>query len=620
MAKKKKGQVVDRDPEVEQVLKWHSAILAGEARRENYAKRYRWEDFIDQFKGHFHIDELALDPEISIPPINLVFAYLKTEIPSLYLRDPHFEITPKQESSILSAKIREMAINYIWRQKRMKRESKKNIWDGKLVGHSWFKTGYTGKFMPIEDGNGHISEYVENEDFFGYRVSWKDISFNPEAIDPPHDCRWIAHRFFRPLADVQANERYSHTKELLGSPLIPDDHPQRRTGVGSDGSETLWVKMYEVWDIVNKQVFVVAEGLDRYLEKPKKWRYKMRGFPFSFLSFNPVNDEPYPVPDVYQFETQILELMKIRAMQLDHLKRFNRQMEAEKGALDDEAKVNLSQGRTGAVIEVNQIGKLQPISYPSIQTDIYAIEERVKEDLINVSGQSPMERGGAQKTTTRTIGELLEIQKGAKNRRSEQVDTMEDFLEDCARNLISLLMQYADTPFYIKLTGKESQELLQMLANRPSATKRGAVTTQEGFTFTKEDIQGEYDIDVKVGSTVPLDRENKINLLISILDLIPKLGAIPGGPVIGTLALEIASELDMPSIERAIQQEIQLQQKMKAEAEAKQQEAQRIEAAKFGVEKQLDADKIQSSQTGDLLKVLTTAINASGGNNKEASN
>jgi hypothetical protein len=312
--------------------------------------------------------------------------------------------------------------------------------------------------------------------------------------------------------------------------------------------------------------------------------------------------------------------MKIRAMQLDHLKRFNRQMEAEKGALDDEAKVNLSQGRTGAVIEVNQIGKLQPISYPSIQTDIYAIEERVKEDLINVSGQSPMERGGAQKTTTRTIGELLEIQKGAKNRRSEQVDTMEDFLEDCARNLISLLMQYADTPFYIKLTGKESQELLQMLANRPSATKRGAVTTQEGFTFTKEDIQGEYDIDVKVGSTVPLDRENKINLLISILDLIPKLGAIPGGPVIGTLALEIASELDMPSIERAIQQEIQLQQKMKAEAEAKQQEAQRIEAAKFGVEKQLDADKIQSSQTGDLLKVLTTAINASGGNNKEASN
>jgi hypothetical protein len=148
----------------------------------------------------------------------------------------------------------------------------------------------------------------------------------------------------------------------------------------------------------------------------------------------------------------------------------------------------------------------------------------------------------------------------------------------------------------------------------------GAITTNEGFTFTRDDIQGEFDIDVKVGSTIPLDRENKLNMLISILNLIPRLGAIPGGPVIGTLALEIASELDMPSIEQAVRQEVQLQQKMKAEAEAKRNEAQQIEAAKFGAEKQLEAEKIQSGQTGDILKVLTTAINASGGNNKGVSN
>jgi len=63
-----------------------------------------------------------------------------------------------------------------------------------------------------------------------------------------------------------------------------------------------------------------------------------------------------------------------------------------------------------------------------------------------------------------------------------------------------------------------------------------------------------------------------------------------------------------------------LQQKMKAEAEAEKQKMQQIHAAYYGAEKQLDAEKIQSKNTGDLLKVLTTKINASGGNDRGVSN
>lgn len=614
MAKKRKVKVAEPGTkEAEEVLKWRSLIDLSERKREKAADEFRWRDFLEEFKGNFKIGDFAVDPNISIPPINLVYAYLKTEIPSLYLRDPHFEVNPKNGSSVLSAKIREIAINYIWRHKRMKRETKKNIWDAKLVGHSWFKTGYTGRFGTIEDGNGHLMEYIESEDFFGYRVPWNHITYNLESTDPPVDSRWVAHEIWRPLEDVKKNERYQNTESLNPTPvttandLTKNDLEKR--------SETLWVRMWEVWDIVNQQVFTLAEGLDTYLEPPKKWPYKMRGYPFTRLAFNPINDESYPVPDVFMFEPQILELIKIRAQQLDHIKRFNRILETEKGNLDEEAKTNLSLGLTGSVIEANQIGKINPVAYPAIQTDIYAVEERVKEDMINVSGQSPLERGGTQKTTTRTIGELLQIQRGAQNRRSEQVDIVEDFLEDCARNIISLLMQFADAPFYVKLTGREPQQLLQELALRPSAQDPNAITTTEGFTFTKEDIQGEYDVDIKVGSTIPLDRENKINLMLQVMELAPKMGAIPGGPVNASLAKMIGEELDMPELLQAIQEELLVQQQRQAQAQQQAEQQQQIQAAQFGLEKQLEADKIAAKQTGDLIKLRTATVNAQGGQN-----
>ena len=415
MAKKKE---LKKSEEQDEVTKNLASISLSLKIRDQVAREFRWKDYIDQSKGKYSIDQITNDPEIEIPPINLVHAFLKEEIPSLYLRDPHFEISPRNGSSIQSAKIREMALNHIWNQKRMKRESKKNIHDAKLVGHSWFKTGFTGKFGTVEDGNGNITEFIESQDFFGYRVSWKDIVINPEAIDPPHDCRWIAHRIVRPLSDVKSNSRYVNTETLEGSSAQPNDGVEMTDDERRFMSDVKWVTLWEVWDKVNDQVYTLAEGHDRYLEPPKKWPYKMRGFPFSFLGFNKVIDEPYPIPDPYYFEPQVLQLIKIRAQQMDHLKRANRQIEIEDGVMDEEQEQNMAQGLTGNLIKVRTLGKIKPLEFNNVPFDAYAIEERVKEDLVRVSGQDPIGGVGFQKTTTRTISELIQRQKGAQNRRS----------------------------------------------------------------------------------------------------------------------------------------------------------------------------------------------------------
>lgn len=613
MAIKKKAEKL-QDPEADEVRRWMLRIKASEAYRDRMAGRYRWKEIVEEYKGQSNAIQNATD--IYIPPLNYQFAYVKTEIPSLTLRDPNIKVNPKNGKSILAAKILTKALNYLWRVNRYKRENKKNVLDVKLVGHSWFKSGYTGRSSVVEDGEKQF-EFISSESFFGYRVPYDAICFNQDSLDPPYDCTWIAHAVWLPMADLKAKDSgYKNTNDLQPSdPMQPDPLSQNvRQQSGGDkakedpGSDK--VKVYEVWDKIQNKVLVVCDQSDHFLRPPRPWPCKFKGFPFSYLEVNDNPDAPYGIPDVFMFDSQVYELTKVRAMELDHVKRFNRQLLVRKNSITGESVANFQEGRTGALIEadigpnesINNV--ITPIPYPQLQPDIYQIEQRIKEDMINVSGQSATERGATQQTSTRTFRELAQMDRGAKNRRSEQVDAVEDFVEDIAGNQIALLQQLADAPFFVRVSGEDPQAVMQELQQRPSALKPGAVTDSTGFTFTKEDIIGEFDIDVVPGSTAPLDSDTKMQHLLDILDKLPALGAMPGGPVIAAIGLGIAEELDIPEVVEAIKQEGQLQQKQQAEAQAKADEAQHLQVADSAAKHQLEAEKVATKQTEALTKAL----------------
>lgn len=611
MAKKEKKTA--QSPEAGEVRLWRDRIKASEKYRDTIASRYRWKEIVEEYKGQS--DTIQENSDIYIPDLNYVFAYIKTEIPSLYLRDPKIKVNPKNERSIRSAKILTKALNYLWRVNRYKRENKKNILDTKLVGHSWFKSGYTGKAQVVEDNN-QVYEFIDSEAFFGYRVPFDKITFNRDAMDPPYDCSWIAQEVWIPLSEVQKKDSgYKHVEDLQASdPAEPEPDQQNVKNEDADKAKedpgSNKVKFYEIWDKVNKKILVISDQVDAYHKPPRDWPCEFKGMPYSFLELNDNPDCPYGIPDVFTFEDQIHELVKVRAMQLDHLKRFNRQLIGRKGALSDEAKSDFAMGRTGAYIEADigpneSIGNVvAPIPYPNIQTDIYAIEARIKEDLINVSGQSATERGATQQTSTRTFRELAQMDKGAKNRRSEQIDAVEDFIEDIATNQIALLQQLADVPFYVRVTGEPEQEIIEGLESRPSASKQGAVTDDTGFTFTKEDIVGEFDIEVVAGSTAPLDSEMKMQRLMEILETLPKLGAQPGGPVTAVVGTGIAEELDMPEVITAIKQELELTAQRMQQQAAEAEEAKQLQIADRAAEMELEAQKVATKQAEAMIKAF----------------
>lgn len=608
---------------MKEIQKWHKRIHLSKALMEKVAADYNWKDIIDEYHGKYNWSRWGLS-DIYIPPLNLTFAYVQSEIPALYLRDPHIKVNPKNEQSIDAAKIMEKAINYIWKHQRIKRENTKNIQDALLVGHTWFKVGYSGEFGVAEDSNGNRYEFIEKENFFGYRIPWDCVYFNPDSIDPPYDCTWIAHEIWATKENVEKNPIYNQeaVKDLQYSAKKNKDNVSKGTvdyASYSPSEEANLCCLYEIWDKESGTKFTISPGSSQYLEEPKPWPYELRGFPFSCLVFNPSSSYPYGIPDVYTFRPQILELIKVYAMMLDHVKRFNRQLVVKGTPLSADSMAILKQGITGAVLnDVAADTVIEPIQYPPIQQDVYAIERLLKEVLINVSGQSPQERGATQQTSTRTFRELSQIQKGAENRRSRKIGTVEEFIEDIASNLVALLQQFADVPFYVRTTGQDAAEIAQALANRPSAQKAGAVTGAAGFTFTKEDIQGEFDLEVVAGSTAPLDRLQTMDTLMNILPELQQLGVLPGGPVVGAIGSIIAENLEMPEIQRAMKAEAQLQEQNKQQQSQESQQAKdlaiaaqtskiNIDAANVGIKQNklmVETAKHQMPSAADQLKAM----------------
>jgi len=85
-----------------------------------------------------------------------------------------------------------------------------------------------------------------------------------------------------------------------------------------------------------------------------------------------------------------------------------------------------------------------------------------------------------------------------------------------------------------------------------------------GIKFTREAIQGDYDIEAKAGSTLPLNRENKVKLIESSLQLGPAIGVVPGSPTSIALGKALFRELDMLEVSEAFDQQAQQMQMVAA--------------------------------------------------------
>ena len=548
------------------VNKWLKRISNARDARDEEKNNRSWTRFLDYYEGKYNIS--PLDQHMKIIPANYVFGYVHTELARLYFRDPHIAVNPKSMAYIQRAKLAEVALNYLVTELSLKNQITKALIDTFLIGHGWLKYGYSAalghmetasdvsktgrrrsKDQPVEE----VNDFIKSEEVFVTYVPWEDVVFDVMAKDPPYDCRWVAHRLVKPLEAVKASDMYEGTSSLHSN-YTPKDYR---------GDVDL-VEMWEVWDKDSNSLMVVAQGHETFLRDGPN-PYQMEGLPFSMLKFNVINNKPYPLSDIGIIEPQFIEKIKLRSMQLNHLKRWNRQVFIEKNAMSQEELAKYSLGIDGAVIqpEPGTIAgnKFFLPSYPPMQMEMFQVDNLIQQDLDGIIGQTQVERGSPAQTRTRTLGEVEMLRAGSLTRANKRQDVLEDFLEEVCKKLLQLFKQFQLIPRYARAIDQDITELQQVL---PQSHFDGV-----GVMFTGEDIQGEYDVEVKVGSTIPLNKENRLRVSEQILKLGPAIGVTPGGPVSRTIGREILRDLDFKEVERAfaeeeaaLQQQAQMQQQL----------------------------------------------------------
>lgn len=548
----------DSDEEKIDVKKWSGIIGRTEAWRNQTGDKAGWPRFVKEFKGDW--DSLQSSVDIPMIPINLVFAFVKTEVARMYFRDPWITVNPKRQEDLGAARIAEQLINYMWQEIALKRELKLAMMDALIVGHGWIKLGYTakiGKKEVVESKRGpgrpkkdeppmDSNEYVQSENVFAYHVPFDQVLFDPSATWPvTNSARWMAFKTVKPLSVVQNCGLYK--------PEVVDTLKGSETPPPQAGSEGKWVAIYEIWDKDHKLVKTVSPGCEKYLREPMDWDYEFDGFPAEMISFNPVPNEPYPLSDIAPWEGQVVELMKMHSIMVNHLKRWNRQIFLKAGLVTEEEKAKFKQSIDGAIIEYQ--GNKEDIfvpPYAAVQQDIYGVWNLTMDIFRNVGGQSEVERGAAAKSATRTLGELRLAMQGSRTRADEKVDMLEESITSIARKLLTIMQKKFDIPKIIRIIGPRALEKAQIL-DRPSAQgpeAQTAYSSNNSFSVTKEDIKGEMDIDCLAGSTIPLNKENQLEIMEKLTPNLEFVGIKPGSKAAREYGREYLRLVNIISLER----------------------------------------------------------------------
>lgn len=581
------GETPNPESEKLEVESWLRTLSKAELDRDNAGKKAGWDRFINEYRNEWGF----LQGQVSIPiiPINMIYAYTKTEIARLYFKDPWITVNAKRTEDIGSAQIAEQIINYTWGELALKQEIKKVLLESILVGHSYMKVGYAAEFGTVESqpqeqqkrGPGRppkkkvseieTSEYIKSENVFAYHVPYKDVVFDPSSTFPaPHNARWMAHKIVKPLRAVREAGIYDHVDDLKTSGSQDDT----KTGYDTSGINTEHlnheirsVTLYEIYDLDNMRICTVSPGCPYYLNEIDYPDYLSGGFPFSMLAFNPVPGEVYPLSDVAASEGLSIEMTKIVAIWINHLKRHNRQIIIEQDLFNDQELDKFKDGNDGAIIKSNGPieGKYFLPQYPAVQTDSYQIYNEAYKLYQVVSGQTPTDQGGPTHAPTRTLGELRLQMEGGHARSAEKVDVLEDFIEEVARKLLSIMQKKYDLPKIVRIVGPESvqKKLQSALPQRPSAQPQlpggqtnplqGQSTTSDlGFSWNRQDILGEMDVDVVAGSTVPMDKESQLQMLEKMIPMLPAAGVTPGSPAAKAYAREIFRLVGIKSVEAII--------------------------------------------------------------------
>jgi hypothetical protein len=159
-------------------------------------------------------------------------------------------------------------------------------------------------------------------------------------------------------------------------------------------------------------------------------------------------------------------------------------------------------------------------------------------------------------------------------------------------------------PYIAKITGKEPPEIIQAFQDQGIYDPASRT-----IKFTKDQIQGDFDANIKAGSTLPLDKGTRDAILNKVYQMSIPLASAPSiPPFIGEIVKELLQDYEIKGLEQAFDQQGQAQEQQ----QQNQQFEQDVNTQKTQSETAKRTAQAQNIQLDSLIKGVQAQGKATG--------
>ena len=480
-------------------------------------------------------------------------AIIDSMFSSLTAVDVQVAVRPQAKGTLDQARVAESAIKEVWKEQKVSERAKYAIKDALIVGIGWLKVSYEYvehtevKAKTPEDFDQEIGAIYEQaaqegspppdpQAFEGWEpnkevvvvdrdrvvvdyLPWDKVLWDPTA-KRYEDVEWIGHVDSMRPEDVQDNPEWQeYVKAHSGQGLKPLKNLQpdsyiEKERYGYERNEEFEtteddarVTVYQFHNLRRGTICTFARG--------EKWLLNEQPLPTAFADdmedrnlYVPLvlRDDPDNVRGIADMELIIPsldELNRHRSALINHIERYVTKVIGPERAFTDAGKeafeskvpayVGLEEG-----VDATQVQPLQP---PQLPSEVYALSERIENQIREATGVSEIMRG-IFPDRKRTATETTEVVAASAARQAEKRSLMETFYTNVARRVL----------FFLQMTDEERVTRL--------AEEGGDVV----WEWTPEDITMEADLEVALAPKEyfgPAEKEERAMKLINFVGALP---------------------------------------------------------------------------------------------------
>ncbi len=473
---------------------------------EKYNKKHHqenWERSLELYKGeHFANQQRALRDGAMV--VNYVLHTVDTKVASIAFRYPEFTLVPLTSDAQDSTEIGHSALRYEWRTGKVQREARRALKDKEIFGTGITLTGWlfeTESGMKMEDGRHPIqgeetdttpdfmerpmvaTQEVRQDRFLAKRINPGCFLVDPECGRVLDEAEFCGYWELRPLSEVKKQPHFKNVRQLKGCSanmrgyfsdsylaLAEDDVP----------CDLKRVKLFHYYERRRRLHAIFCNEHDKplYVEK---WNWETDIYPFRYLQGPGDEDCFFGMSPTLLIEAPQMELNEARSQLRRHRKMAVPRYQTRTGNLSRQAKEQLKDCVPLGVVETNG-DPITQIPQQPIQQEVYQTEGRAVQDMTTLAALDQYQLGRPpSKRTTTTEVEAIQSLGGARAMSDRQ--QFEEFCAEIALDCLNWLKQYS----------VKTREL-------PIYDDNGNI---KAFwpDFTGEQIRGQFDIEVFVGST-----------------------------------------------------------------------------------------------------------------------